>query len=88
MAAEDDEELRLVRASGSLLSDLEINLPKLLWKSPAKTGGHRKSHQYVKAGDLEFVIQLVFVRASSFLKYADCHRSSLSKVSLNCWMQS
>ena len=34
--AEDDDDLKLVKASAGLLSDLELALPKLLWR-PSQT---------------------------------------------------
>jgi len=62
MEAEDDEELQLVRASGALLTDLELNLPKLLWK-PSKTGAsdEKRVHRYVRDDDLSFVVQMVSI---------------------------
>lgn len=54
MASQDDDDLRLVRASHSLLEDLEGSLPRLLWKS--KTN---RVHQIVRLRDLDYVLQLV-----------------------------
>ena len=56
--AEDDEDLRLVKASASLLADLEDALPKILWK-PSKSGIDRKVHTQVKRRDLDYVTKLV-----------------------------
>lgn len=67
MDTEDDEELRLVRASNSLLSDLEVSLPALLWKS---TASNRVVHRHVRSRDLEYLLQLVTDRmkiSSSYL---------------------
>jgi len=56
---EDDDDLELVRASASLLSDLEISLPKILW-NPSKSGtGHGAVHSQVKQKDLDYIINLV-----------------------------
>lgn len=55
MATQDDDDLRLIRASASLLEDLEISLPRILWKP-----GHRsRVHQLVRLRDLDYIIQLV-----------------------------
>ena len=62
MEIEDDAEIHLARASGNLLSDLELHLPRLLWK-PAAGSSDRpegtKVHQYVQSQDLDFILQLV-----------------------------
>ncbi|KAK5121521.1 hypothetical protein LTR85_005354 [Meristemomyces frigidus] len=58
-AADEDAELKLVKASATLLADLESALPKLLWR-PSKTGtGHGRVHTRVKQKDLDFVIKLI-----------------------------
>lgn len=54
MDSEEDEDLNLVRASASLLSDLETSLPKLLWNS--KRG---RVHRYVRLPDLTYITGLV-----------------------------
>ncbi|KAF1348011.1 armadillo-type protein [Delphinella strobiligena] len=54
MASQDDDDLRLIRASNSLLEDLERSLPRLLWKS--KTN---RVHQLVRLRDLDYVLQLI-----------------------------
>ena len=57
-ALEEEDDLKLVRASVGLLSDLEAALPKVLWKS--ERGSHRgRVHTQVKRRDLEYVIKLV-----------------------------
>lgn len=65
-STEDDEdyELKLVKASATLIADLEDALPKLLWK-PAKSGNSRKVHTQVRRRDLDRVINLVCVLAST-----------------------
>jgi hypothetical protein len=56
---DDEDDLKLVKASAGLLNDLEASLPKLLWKR-SKTGtGHGPVHKWVKHRDLEYVIRLV-----------------------------
>lgn len=56
---EDDEDLSLVRASATLLEDLESSLPKILWKPAGPTLRTKRVHQYVKARDLDKIIALV-----------------------------
>ena len=57
-ALEEEDDLKLVRASVGLLSDLEAALPKVLWKS--KRGSHGgRVHTQVKRRDLEYVFKLV-----------------------------
>lgn len=54
-----DAELKLVKASAGLLSDLQDALPKLLWR-PSKTTGRRgRVHSQVKRRDLDYVLKLV-----------------------------
>lgn len=57
----DDNDIKLVRASASLLADLEASLPKLWWKSGSSQGDRRerKSHSRVKQKDLTYVVSLV-----------------------------
>jgi hypothetical protein len=62
MAAEVDDDLRLMRASAGLLSDLQIALSKLLWKREAKG-----VHQLVRTRDLDHVVQLVYLLSPSRL---------------------
>jgi hypothetical protein len=59
METEDDDELRLVRASGSLLSELVTSLPKLLWK-PSYARLQRRVHRRYHAHDLDTIVQLVY----------------------------
>lgn len=57
--SEEDDDLKLVKASAVLLSDLETAIPKLLWK-PSKNGlNHGRVHSRVKKQDLDFIIKLV-----------------------------
>lgn len=55
MASQDDDDLQLIRASSSLLQDLEQSLPRLLWKQKPNT----HVHQLVRLRDLDYVLQLV-----------------------------
>lgn len=55
MAAEVDDELKLMRASAGLLSDLQVALSRLLWKR----GDKGRVHHLVRSRDLDHVIQLV-----------------------------
>lgn len=59
MEVEDDEDLKLVKASGALLDDLEKNIPRLLWKPKKKSGDGRRVHQYAKRLDCHNLVQLV-----------------------------
>lgn len=59
MDPEDEDDMRLVRASASLLSDLVASLPKLFWKRSVENGQSKTVHRLVKIKDLEYVIKLV-----------------------------
>lgn len=54
-AAQDDDDIQLIRASASLLQDLEQSLPHLLWKDKQRT----RVHHLVRLRDLDHVLQLV-----------------------------
>ena len=56
--SEDDDDLKLVKASAALLADLEDALPKIFWK-PAASGNGRKVHTQVRRKDLDHVTRLV-----------------------------
>lgn len=71
--ADDDDDLRLVKASATLLGDLEDVLPKLLWKS-AKSGNARKVHSQIKRRDLDNVINLVRLLSPHVLHPADLEK--------------
>lgn len=51
---DEDEELKLIKASAGLLTDLEHGLHRLLFKP-----GMRKAHTRVKQRDLDHVVNLV-----------------------------
>ncbi|KAL1303547.1 hypothetical protein AAFC00_006919 [Neodothiora populina] len=53
--SEEDDDIRLVRASASLLDDLEHSLPRLLWKAKPQ----KRVHQLVRKKDLNHVLQLI-----------------------------
>jgi tubulin-specific chaperone D len=56
---DEEDDLKLVKASAGLLVDLETSLPKLFWK-PSKNGhGRGTLHKTVKQRDLSYVINLV-----------------------------
>lgn len=55
---EEDDDLKLFKASATLLADLEDALPKVLWK-PAKSGNARKVHTQAKSRDLDHAVRLV-----------------------------
>lgn len=55
----EDDDLKLVKASAGLLSDLQDALPKLLWK-PSEVDNKRGAvHTQVKQRDIEHVVNLV-----------------------------
>jgi hypothetical protein len=56
---EEDDDIKLAKASAGLLADLESCLPKLLWK-PSRTKAERgRVHSHVRRKDLDYVINLV-----------------------------
>lgn len=58
-ADDDDEDIKLVRASASLLADLEQSIPRLLFR-PSKSGiGHGRVHCQAKRRDVQYVTSLV-----------------------------
>lgn len=60
----DDDDLKLAKASAGLLSDLERDLPKILWKAKSHPG-RKHGHTQVKVRDLNRVISYV---SKSFLR--------------------
>jgi hypothetical protein len=57
---DDDEDVKLARASAGLLADLELSLPKILWKKPAENQtAHGRVHSRVRQKDLDYIINLV-----------------------------
>jgi hypothetical protein len=62
---EEDDDLKLAKASAGLLADLESCLPKLLWKPSRKDGERGRVHSHVRRKDLDYVINLVCVYPSN-----------------------
>ena len=57
---DEDEDVKLARASAGLLSDLESCLQKVLWKKSAQnTTTHGRVHSRVRQKDLDYIINLV-----------------------------
>ena len=61
---EDEDDLKLVRASASLLSDLEAALPKVLWKPGKTSAQHGHVHKQVKQRDINYILRLVLKTTS------------------------
>lgn len=83
--SDDDTDLQLVKASATLLADLESALPKLLWR-PNKSGtSHGRVHTQVRRRDLDLVIKLVRVTRPDHCRHVLTvgDRSSRSKASRN-----
>ncbi|OCL03190.1 hypothetical protein AOQ84DRAFT_392453 [Glonium stellatum] len=59
MNTTDDEDIKLQRASASLLSDLQALLDRVLWKSKVDKSEYGQIHRRVREGDLDRVISLV-----------------------------
>ncbi|GAB7330998.1 hypothetical protein MBLNU13_g02503t1 [Cladosporium sp. NU13] len=58
---DEDEDVKLARASAGLLSDLESCLQKVLWKKLAQndTAAHGRVHSRVRQKDLDYIINLI-----------------------------
>lgn len=56
---EEDNDVKLARASAGLLADLEASLPKLLWKTSRTSSAERRFHSCVRRRDLDYVLNLV-----------------------------
>ncbi|KXT12555.1 hypothetical protein AC579_7491 [Pseudocercospora musae] len=56
--ADEEDDVKLVKASARLLADLEHELPKLLWKRSAQ-GKPRQAHTKVKTQDLDRIVNLI-----------------------------
>lgn len=57
--ADDEDDLKLIKASAGLLADLEHDLPRLLFKPSKSRPGHQRAHTRVKKRDLDRVVNLV-----------------------------
>lgn len=56
---DEDDDIKLAKASAGLLADLESCLPKVLWK-PSRTNAERgRVHSHVRRKDLDYIINLV-----------------------------
>jgi len=59
-ANDEDEDVKLARASAGLLADLESCLQKVLWKKPTQNNiTHGRVHSRVRQKDLDYLINLV-----------------------------
>lgn len=59
-ANDEDEDVKLARASAGLLADLELCLQKVLWKKPAPNHTtHGRVHSRVRQKDFDYLINLV-----------------------------
>ncbi|KAF2771416.1 hypothetical protein EJ03DRAFT_308734 [Teratosphaeria nubilosa] len=56
---DDDEDVKLIRASAALLSDLEASLPRLLWRPTTTRASHGRVHTQVRQRDLDHVVNLI-----------------------------
>ncbi|EMC91636.1 hypothetical protein BAUCODRAFT_116501 [Baudoinia panamericana UAMH 10762] len=56
---DEEDDVKLIKASASLLSDLESALPLLLWRPAATAAGKQRVHTRVKQRDLDYVIKLI-----------------------------
>ena len=83
---DDDADLKLVKASATLLSDLEDALPKLLWRPSKNATGKGRVHTQVKRKDLDNVLKLVRSMATDEFRplLMSCNRLSPFKRSRNC----
>ena len=59
MNTTEDEDIKLQRASASLLSDLQALLDRVLWKLKVENSGYGQIHRRVREADLERIISLV-----------------------------
>ncbi|RMY14724.1 hypothetical protein D0868_01291 [Hortaea werneckii] len=56
---DDDTDLQLIKASSTLLSDLQDALPKALWR-PSRTDSARgRVHSQVRQRDLDYILKLI-----------------------------
>ena len=85
---DEEDDLKLVKASAGLLLDLEAALPKLLWKRKTSVGDRKRVHTQVKQRDLAYVIHLVTSYSNVYVAKADVSRRlNHSKVNLSCSMR-
>ena len=84
-SADDDEDLKLIKASAALLTDLEDALPKLLWKRAGRGQDYGRVHSQVRQQDLDHVIKLVRNPMYGDHKRLNVSRSNPSKASHSFW---
>lgn len=58
-AHDEDEDIKLAKASAGLLADLETCLQKVLWKPSRNHASHGRVHSRVRQKDLDYIINLV-----------------------------
>ncbi|EGP84313.1 uncharacterized protein MYCGRDRAFT_110699 [Zymoseptoria tritici IPO323] len=56
---EEDDDLKLAKASAGLLNDLERDLPRVLWKASKPGSGTRKAHTRVRKRDLQRITSYI-----------------------------
>jgi len=66
---EEDDDLKLAKASAGLLADLESCLPKVLWKPSRTDAGRGRVHSYVRRTDLDYITNLVCLCSSISLVF-------------------
>lgn len=72
-AVDDDQDVKLQRASGDLLEDFRSSLKPFLWKT-SKSGRAQVIRSQVRARDTERLVNLVcFSVVISFIQIALCH---------------
>jgi len=93
---EEDDDVKLAKASAGLLADLELCLPKVLWKACRTNHAERgRGHSHVRRKDVDYVINLVCLHPSVDIKFhvvlltpSSSSRSNPSKASPIFSMQS
>ncbi|KAI7340402.1 hypothetical protein KC315_g703 [Hortaea werneckii] len=56
---DDDADLRLIKASSTLLSDLQDALPKTLWRPSKADSARGRVHSQVRQRDLDYILKLI-----------------------------
>ena len=59
MAATEDDDLLLQRASAYLLENLKSSLPRLLWKRSGKGASQRQVHRWARPRILDRIVTYV-----------------------------
>lgn len=83
---DDDADLQLIKASSTLLSDLQDALPKILWRPSKTDSAPGRVHSQVRQRDLDYILQLVrydVYRMNHRPPLMARNRSSLSKANRN-----